>query len=93
MNWISVDDRLPHNDKHSHQWVLAVNMDEIDPVPFVVGFTVDWDGNGNFEYLFVTHWLPIPGLPGSDEDPTYPTQNERIYTENGAIQTTYDYED
>ena len=64
VSWISVEDRLPHNDINLHQWVLAVNMnDEIEPLPFVVGFTVDWDGNPDFERLFVTHWMPIPELP------------------------------
>lgn len=66
--WISVEDKLPHNDRNLHTWVLAVNMDEIDPVPFVVGFTVDWDGNPDFERLYVTHWLPIPGLPKEEQN-------------------------
>jgi hypothetical protein len=65
--WISVKDRLPHDDINLHKWVLAVNMDDVEPVPFVVGFTLDY-GNPNFEYLHVTHWMPIPLLPESEDE-------------------------
>jgi hypothetical protein len=58
--WVSVKDRLPHDNPDLHQWVYAVNMAEDEPLPFVVGFTYDFYSKPNFECLIVSHWMEIP---------------------------------
>lgn len=78
MKWISVKDELPHNDIHLHQWVTAINVNDPDPTPFVVGFTIDWDGNPSFECLRVTHWIPIPPTPEEIEGITF-EEAEQFY--------------
>jgi hypothetical protein len=65
--WINVEDNLPHDNPDLHQWVLAVNMADVEPLPFVVGFTYDFYGEPNFECLIVSHWMEIPPLPEPPE--------------------------
>lgn len=56
--WIKVTEQLPHKNTTLHTWVLAINMNEELPLPFVVGYT--YNGTPDFERLLVTHWMAIP---------------------------------
>lgn len=63
--WVSVEDGLPLNNSET-DFVAVVN----DDISWQRAFYYDGDWlNEDENYVEnVTHWMPIPGLPGKDDD-------------------------
>lgn len=56
--WISCEEQYPEFDGRLVE-VVAINMDEPSPFPFVVHYSGERERG--FELLKVTHWYPLPG--------------------------------
>lgn len=64
MDWISVDERLPKLDETGYTYVLVCMDDE-----FVTAADYTKDGFGLWEDSgSVTHWMPLPSPPASNEN-------------------------
>ena len=69
MEWISVDDRLPEIDTYVLCQRTQTSMDGTKYITPMVG-KVNKQGRFScaFDWVNVTHWMPLPDAPESDKD-------------------------